>query len=71
MTFTKIKNGKYYFKGLDTWTNKEIEGHIINQPLDIELNRSWSVVFGLGNSHVDQPFFGKSLKSCKEWLTTP
>ena len=69
MKFTKIKKGKYYFKGLDTWTNKEIEGHIIHQPLDIELSRSWSVVFGLNTNDFSQPFFGTSLRSCKNWLT--
>jgi len=69
MIFTKIENGKYHFIGLDTWTNKEIEGYIIHQPLDIELSRSWAIVFGLDTRQSCRPFFGKSLKSCKEWLT--
>ena len=29
MTFTKISNGNYKFKGVDSWNGKEIEGNII------------------------------------------
>ena len=36
MTFTKISNGNYKFKGVDSWNGKEIEGNIIYQPFDIE-----------------------------------
>jgi hypothetical protein len=69
MTFTKIENGKYTFKGIDTWTNKEIEGNIIYQPYDVKSNQVWQVVFGLGTMNVDRPFMASTLKECKKWLT--
>ncbi len=69
MTFTKIENGKYSFKGIDTWTNKEMEGHIIHQVYDVELNRQWQVVFGLGTDDIDRVYFAKTLRECKQWLT--
>jgi hypothetical protein len=68
MTYTKLSNGNYKFKGIDTWTGKEIEGNIIYQPIDICLSKSWQVVFGLGTEDIDRAFFGKSLKDCKNWL---
>lgn len=69
MTFTKIEKGVYKFKGIDTWTNKEIEGIIEHQPYDVKSNQVWQVVFGLGTSFVDRPFMSKTLKECKDWLT--
>jgi hypothetical protein len=68
MTFTKISNGNYKFKGVDSWNGKEIEGNIIYQPFDIESSKSWQVVFGLGTDNIDRAFFGKSLTQCKNWL---
>ena len=69
MTFTKLESGKYSFKGIDNWTNKEIEGHILHQPFDVKLSQQWQVVFGLGTKDVNTAYFGKSLKDCKKWLT--
>ena len=68
MKLTKIETGKYFFKGLDTWTGKEIEGHIIHQPYDVKLSQQWQVVFGLDTKNVETAFFAKSLKECKNWL---
>ena len=68
MTYTKLSNGNYKFKGIDTWTNKEIEGNIIYQPIDISLSKSWQVVFGLGTDEIYRAFFGKSLTECKNYL---
>ena len=69
MTFTKLESGQYSFKGIDNWTNKEIEGHILHQPFDVKLSQQWQVVFGLGTKDVNTAYFGKSLKDCKKWLT--
>jgi len=69
MIFTKISNGRYEFKGIDNWTNKEIEGLIIHVDYDVPLSRAWQVVFGEGTNYTSRPFQGKSLKSCKHWLT--
>jgi len=68
MTFTKLEKGKYSFKGIDSWTNKEINGHIIHQPVDVKSNQQWQVVFGLDTKNIDRAFFGKSLKDCKNWF---
>lgn len=68
MTYTKLSNGNYKFKGIDTWTNKEIEGNIIYQPNDVVSSKSWQVVFGLGTDEVNRAFFAESLKKCKNWL---
>jgi hypothetical protein len=68
MTYTKLSNGNYEFKGLDTWTGKFIEGNIIYQPNDNCLSKAWQVVFGLGTDEINRAFFGKSLKDCKNWL---
>jgi hypothetical protein len=68
MTYTKLTNGNYKFKGLDTWTNKEIEGNIIFQPYDNTISKSWQVVFGLDTENIDRAFFAKSLTECKNWL---
>ena len=69
MEFTKISNGVYKFKGIDTWTNKEIQGLIEYQPYDVKSNQVWQVVFGLNTKCVDRPFMAKTLKECKKWLT--
>jgi hypothetical protein len=68
MTFTKITNGNYKFEGIDTWTGKKIEGNIINQNIDIQLSKSWQVVFGLNTENINRAFFAKSLSDCKKWL---
>lgn len=69
MDYKKIEKGVYSFKGIDNWNGKEIEGHIVYQPFDVPLSRAWSVRFGMGTDNADTPFFGKSLKDCKKWLT--
>ena len=69
MKFTKISKGTYKFKGIDTWTNKEIEGVIEYQHFDVRPNQAWQVVFGLGTRDVYRPFMAKTLKECKNWLT--
>ena len=69
MEFTKEQNGVYFFKGLDTWTNKEIQGHIVYQPYDVASNKVWSVVFDKDGKNPNSAFFGPTLKSCKQWLT--
>lgn len=69
MIFTKVANGRYEFKGIDNWTNKVIEGAIIRVDYDVPLNKSWQVVFGENTKYTCRPFQGKSLKSCKHWLT--
>ena len=69
MEFTKIKNGEYSFKGIDNWSNTEIQGHIIYQPYDVKSNQVWSVVFGLNTNNPCQEFYGSTLKDCKNWLT--
>ena len=69
MTFTKVANGRYEFKGVDSWTNKEIEGVIIYVDCDVPLNKAWQVVFGEDTRYTSRPFRGRSLKSCKHWLT--
>ena len=68
MTYTKITKGNYKFKGIDTWTGKKIEGNIIHQNIDIQLSKSWQVIFGLNTENIDRAFFGKSLADCKKWL---
>jgi hypothetical protein len=68
MTFTKLANGNYKFKGIDTWNGKEIEGNIIYQPYDIEISKAWQVVFGLGTDNTYTAFYGASLKECKKWF---
>jgi hypothetical protein len=68
MKYTKINNGNYKFEGIDTWTNKKIEGNIINQNIDVEVSKSWQVVFGLDTENINRAFFGKSLTECKNWL---
>jgi filamentous hemagglutinin family protein len=60
--------GNYKFEGIDTWTNKKIEGNIINQNIDVEVSKSWQVVFGLDTENINRAFFGKSLTECKNWL---
>ena len=69
MEFTKIKNGEYSFKGIDNWSNTEIQGHIIHEPYDVKLTQSWSVVFGLNTNNVCREFYSATLKGCKDWLT--
>lgn len=69
MKFTKIANGVYKFKGIDTWTNNEIEGIIENQKYDVKANQVWQVVFGLDTDCTSRPFMAKTLKECKNWLT--
>ena len=68
MTFTRLEKGKYSFKGIDSWTNNEIEGHIIHQPIDVKSNQQWQVVFGLGTKNINRAFFGKTLQECKNWF---
>lgn len=69
MTFAKLESGKYSFKGIDNWTNKEIEGYILHQPFDVKSSQQWQVVFGLETKNINRAYFGKSLKDCKKWLT--
>ncbi len=69
MTFTKTANGRYEFKGIDNLTNKEIEGVILYVDYGVPLNRAWKVVFGEDERESYTPFQGRSLKSCKHWLT--
>ena len=64
MKITKIKNGEYNFKGIDSYNGEIISGVIIYQPFDKPLNQAWEVRFGNVT-----PFRGKSLKDCKNWLT--
>lgn len=68
MKYTKISNGNYKFEGIDTWTNKTIEGNIIKENVDIEISKSWQVVFGLDTENINRAFFGKSLAECKRFL---
>tara|TARA_R110002153_G_scaffold90606_1_gene221180 strand:- start:279 stop:488 length:210 start_codon:yes stop_codon:yes gene_type:complete len=68
MKFTKLENGKYKFKGVDTWNNEMIEGEIIFQPYDVLLKHQWHVLFTYSD-HCDIAFFGPTLKECKNWLT--
>jgi hypothetical protein len=68
MKYIKLSNENYSFKGLDTWTNKEIKGNIIFQPYDNTISKSWQVVFGLDTENINRAFFGKSLTECKNWL---
>ena len=68
MEYKKISNGNYKFKGIDTFTGKEIQGNIICQKIDIELSKSWQIVFGLNTDNINRVFFAKSLKDCKNWL---
>jgi len=68
MKFTKIKKGEYSFKGIDNWSDTEIQGHIIYQPYDVKSNEVWSVVFGLNTSNVCHEFYSATLKGCKDWL---
>ena len=69
MEFCKIEKGKYSFKGIDSWTSKEIEGRIEYQPYDVMSTQVWRVVFGLGTMNVYTPFYAATLKECKKWLT--
>ena len=69
MEFKKLEKGKYSFKGIDNWTNKEIEGIIEYQPYDVRSNQVWRIVFGLGTMNVSTPFYAATLKECKKWLT--
>ena len=69
MEFTKIAKGEYIFKGIDSWTGNEIQGHIIKVNYDCPISKSWHVVFGLDSKCADRPYMGKSLKDCKKWLT--
>jgi hypothetical protein len=68
MTFTKLANGNYKFKGIDSWNGKELEGNIIYQPFDIEISRAWQIVFNLDTRNIYTAFYGASLKECKKWL---
>lgn len=69
MQFTKIQNGEYYFKGIDSLNGQEIEGHILYKPYDVKFNEVWAVVFGKDTDNQNTAFRGKTLKSCKKWLT--
>ena len=68
MEYKKISNGNYTFKGIDTFTGKEIQGNIICQKNDIELSKSWKVIFDIDTREPFTAYFGKSLKDCKNWL---
>tara|TARA_R110000764_G_C10734908_1_gene349933 strand:+ start:256 stop:468 length:213 start_codon:yes stop_codon:yes gene_type:complete len=69
MKFTKLSKGIYSFKGIDTWTNNEIEGVIEYQLCDVKSDEVWQVIFGLDTKCASRPFKAKTLKECKNWLT--
>ena len=69
MKFTKLSKGVYSFKGIDTWTNNEIEGVIEYQLCDVKSDEVWQVIFGLDTKYTSRPFKSKTLKECKNWLT--